>query len=216
MQIEGGSPRSIPAIHIISYHAAMPGTHRIGVLYDALSCFKDGEDVDLPVFDKSAHEAHGDIADCVMPVRGRQDFILFEGWCIGIPLTTVDELMDICQRHSLLDVLSLPAPDHLNMVLAHLGAYQQLWTRIDFLVMLRPDSPWLHEGWRLEREKNLMSQTGIGLPEEQIYHGVRSFLPLTYLCYEKITPDIRICINKEHSYYELTLPNHGMEPTPGR
>ena len=190
----------------------MPGTHRTDALYDALSRFKSGADVDLPVFDKSAHQAHGDIADRVVPVQGRQDFILFEGWCIGMPITTADELMDICQRHCLLDISSLPTSDHLHAMLAHLGAYQRLWTLIDFLVMLRPDSPQLHEGWRLEREKDLMAHTGVGLPEEQVYAYVRPFLPLTYLCYEKITPDMRFCINKEHTYYAITALHHGMKP----
>jgi D-glycerate 3-kinase len=181
----------------------MPGTHRIEALYDALSHFKGGQDVDLPVFDKSAHQAQGDIADRVVPVRGRQDFILVEGWCIGMPVTTAEELTDICQRQRLLDISSLPASAHLNAVLAYLGAYQQLWTLMDFLVMLRPDSPLLHEGWRLERERDLRAHTGSGLPEEHLRDYVRRFLPLTYLCYEKITPDMRIWINKEHSYYEI-------------
>lgn len=190
----------------------MPGTHRTTLLYNTLSGLKGGKDVDLPVFDKSVRQAHGDIAEDVVPVRGRQDFIIFEGWCIAMPAATSEELIDICRRQHLFDISPLPSAEHRNAVLAHLAAYQPLWKLIDFLVMLRPDSPQLHEGWRLEQEKDLIARTGDGMQEEQVCELVRHFLPFTYLCYEKISPNTCIWISKTHSFYEITTPNLGMQP----
>jgi len=137
-------------------------------------------------------------------VQGRQDFIIFEGWCIGMPAATSDELIDICGRHRLSNISPLPASEHLDAVLTLLEAYQPIWILIDFLVMLRPDSPQLHEGWRLEQEKDLIARTGTGMREEQVSALVRHFLPFTYLCYEKISPDTCIRISEKHSYYEIT------------
>ena len=185
----------------------MPGTHRTALLDESLARFQRGEDVNIPVFDKTAHQAKGDVSTAVTPVRGRQDFVIFEGWCLGAAVTMADELTDICQRQELLDISPLPIPEHLNAVLANLAPYQRLWQQIDFLVMLRPDSPRLHAGWRLEREQELIAHTGIGMTERQVFDNVHPFLPISYLCYEKVTPDMRIDINENHRYYNITALN---------
>jgi len=184
----------------------MPGTHRIAALYNTLSRLKSGGDVDLPVFDKSAYQGHGDISNCIEKVRGRQDFVIFEGWCIGMPVVTSDELLAICHRQNLQDFSPFPAHTHLDVVLAHLEQYQRLWGLIDFLTMLHPDSLFLHERWRLEQEKGLIARKGTGMPDAQVRDMFRHFLPFTCLCYEKLVPDLRIHINKEHGYYEMTSP----------
>ena len=184
----------------------MPGTHHTAELYDTLSRLKNGDDVDLPVFDKSAHQGYGDIANRVEAVRGRQDFVLIEGWCIGMPMVTLDELLAICHRQHLQDIWTLPAAIHLDVVLAHLEAYQRLWGMIDFLMMLYPDTLLLHEKWRLEQEKDMIARTGAGMPDAQVSDMFRHFLPFTCLCYEKLVPDLRIHINKEHSCYKMTSP----------
>ena len=185
----------------------MPGTHRTDLLYDVLACFQRGEDVAIPVFDKTAHQARGDVTPDVTPVRGRQDVVIFEGWCIGAEVTPADELTDICRRHGLLDISPLPISEHLNAVLANLAPYQRIWQQIDFLVMLRPDFPTLHAGWRIEREQDLIARTGIGMTERQVYDHVHPFLPISYLCYEKVTPDMRISINEDHRFYDITSLN---------
>jgi len=184
----------------------MPGTHRTSELLSALSCLKSGNDVDLPVFDKSMHQGNGDIANRVVSVRGRQDFVLFEGWCIGTPQATSDELIEIMHKNRLSDFGPMPAAEHLEAVLSHLGPYQRLWELIDFLVMLIPDSLDLHERWRLEQEKELIARTGEGMTDLQVSSMVRHFLPLTCLCNAKIVSDVLIRINKEHAFYGMTSP----------
>jgi pantothenate kinase-related protein Tda10 len=73
--------------------------------------------------------------------------------------------------------------------------------------MLRPDFPTLHAGWRIEREQDLIARTGIGMTERQVYDHVHPFLPISYLCYEKVTPDMRISINEDHRFYDITSLN---------
>jgi D-glycerate 3-kinase len=181
----------------------MPGTHRVSALYDALSRLKNGDDVDLPVFDKSANRGRGEVTGRVAVVRGRQDFVLFEGWCIGMPKTTSEEMIEACRRQHLSDFHPLPAPDDIMAVLSHLGPYQKIWKFIDFLVMLQPDSLGLHEKWRLDQEKELIARTGAGMSAEQVTNMVRRFLPFTCLCNDKCAPDLCIRINKGHDYYGL-------------
>jgi D-glycerate 3-kinase len=185
----------------------MPGTHRTSALHAALSCLKNGTDVDLPVFDKSLHHGHGDRADRVVTVRGKQDVVLFEGWCIGMPEVTLDELIQACGRQRLSDLAPLPASEHLDAVLFHLDKYQRLWRLIDFLVTLVPDSLALHERWRLAQEKDLIARTGAGMSEEAVRTMVRRFLPFTCLCNDKIVPDLRIRIDKQHAFYDLASPD---------
>ena len=183
----------------------MPGTHRTDVLAEALVRFQHGADIDLPVFDRTAHNARGDIAQTVIPIRGRQDFVLFEGWCIGATVTTADELTALCRRHDLLDLVPLPAPDHLTAVLANLAPYQRLWYRLHFLVMLRPTSPTLPVGWWLAREQELLARPDIGMTAAQLDAAVRAFLPITYLCYEQVTPDLCLRINTDHHFDDITV-----------
>jgi D-glycerate 3-kinase len=184
----------------------MPGTHRVGELLAALSCLKSGDDAELPVFDKSAHQGNGDISAHVVAVKGRQDFVLFEGWCVAMPEATPDEMVKACRRQGLSDSQPLPEPVHLGAVLSRLGPYQPAWGLIDFLVMLCPDSPDLHLRWRLEQEKELIAATGAGMSDEQVSTMVQHVLPFTCLCNEKIVPDLRICISKDHTLYKVIPP----------
>jgi D-glycerate 3-kinase len=177
----------------------MPGTHRTDELLRALSRLKAGRDVNLPIFDKSARSGEGEIAETTVPVRGRRDFVLFEGWCVGIPEATPEDLAAAVRRHRLPS-----APGGFEAVLGYLGPYQALWEKLDGLVMLYPDSPKLHERWRLEQERDLRSRLGSGLDEEQVREMVRLFLPFTYLCYDKLEPAIRLHIDSDHRCYRLT------------
>jgi D-glycerate 3-kinase len=177
----------------------LPGTHRTEELCRALALLKSGRDLELPVFDKSARDGEGEISGRPVPIRGRQDFVLFEGWCVGMPAASASELRAAARRHRL-----PPFPDGYQEVLGYLGSYQELWEMIDLLVMLYPDSPELHGRWRLEQERDLAVRSGSRLPEERIREMVRLFLPFTYLGYEKIIPDVRLHIDRRHKFYRMT------------
>ncbi len=174
----------------------MPGTHRTGELLAALRCLKAGRDVDLPVFDKAARGGEGDLAGETVSVRGRRDFVLFEGWCVGIREASTEELAAAVRRHRL-----PPLPEGFEAVLARIGPYRAAWGKLDLLVMLRPDSPGLHEAWRLQQERELFSARGSGLSDEKVREMVRLFLPFTCLCYDMLKPDFLIRIDRVHRCY---------------
>jgi D-glycerate 3-kinase len=191
----------------------MPGTHRTSLLDDHLVRLKRGEAVDLPVFDKGAHDGAGEIASRAVPVRGRQDLVLFEGWCLGMPRITAPELLEICRRAPL-PRLPRATPEDYQAVLAHLPPYLPIWKRIDLFVMLRADSDRLHERWRLDQEKELIARTGSGLRDAEVRALVRHYLPFTRLCYEKIVPDVLLRIDSEHRYRAILFPGQDAGPPP--
>jgi D-glycerate 3-kinase len=182
----------------------MPGTHRTEALLDALQRLRRGDDVDLPRFDKSLHAGRGDIAGEVHAVRGRQDLVVFEGWCAGIPPVTAAEVIALWHRIAASDpTLPAPplAPEHLSAVLVHVPEYQPVWALIDYWIVLRPDSPALHLVWREQQEAELRARTGQGLSPAEVRDLVRHFLPFTYPCYERIRADLCIGIDHRHRYY---------------
>ncbi|MDP8235703.1 MAG: hypothetical protein P9M08_04925 [Candidatus Erginobacter occultus] len=146
----------------------------------------------------SARSGEGEIAETTVPVRGRRDFVLFEGWCVGIPEASAEDLAAAIRLHCLPTV-----PIGFEAVFGYLGPYQALWEMIDLLVTLYPDSPDLHERWRLEQERDLQVRRGSGLGEEQVREMVRLFLPFTYLCYDKLEPAIRLHIDRDHRCHRI-------------
>ena len=38
---------------------------------------------------------------------------------------------------------------------------------------------------------------------KELSNFVKIYMPFTLLCYEKIKPDVKIMINKEHDYYNI-------------
>lgn len=181
----------------------LPGTHRTEELYADLAGLKAGRDVDLAVFDKSARGGEGDISQRKKKVRGRRDLVLFEGWCLGLPESSPEELAEISRRYRLPAPADPPDPGDFAAVLARLRPYRRLWGLLDLLVMLQPDSPGLHEKWRLEQENDLAVRSGSRLPAERVREMVRLFLPFTYLAYEKMVPDLRIRIDRRHRFREF-------------
>lgn len=179
----------------------LPGTHRVRFLEQTLNNIQKGRRFVLPMFDKSLKNAEGDISKEVM-FNKKFDFVLFEGWCLGLPETNLKELKEICHKNK----ISLKfKDDDLKTVISKINDYHRLWKYLDYLVTLKPDSADLHKKWRLQQEKELKKETGIGMTKAQIDSFVEMFLPFTYLCYEKINPEAKVFIDKRQYYYKVSF-----------
>lgn len=174
----------------------MPGTHRMKELAHTLKNIKAGKHFMIPVFDKSLHNAQGDIAGEKI-VTKKMDLLLFEGWCVGLPAVSGKELRRICKKNGIF------LPSGYNIVLEFLKSYQAIWSYIDYLIMLKPTSLDLHKRWRLQQEQELQQKTGRGMSKEEIAHFVDIYLPLTYAGYEKIKTDAILKIDKRHRFVRL-------------
>ncbi len=185
------------------YHISrgLPGTHRVELLRSVLQKLKAGKSAELPVFDKSLRHAQGDVSPATRKVRGRNDIILFEGWCLGLPVISLKELSRIGKKHAIPLKKLDPTRKHSAVVLRFLKEYQPLWKQIDYMIMLKPDSSRLHFQWRWQQEKELKKKTGRGMTKQQVERFVQPYLPFTYACYEKVKADAVLRIDKEHSIY---------------
>lgn len=135
----------------------------------------------------------------------RQDFVLFEGWCLGLPVVDVKELKKICEKDKINMKRLDPELKHASVVLKFTKKYQPLWKFLDHLVMLKPSSSDLHLKWRLQQEKELKLKKGSGMSKEQVRKFVEPYLPFTYVCYEKVKADAKILIDEGHRMDKMTI-----------
>lgn len=180
----------------------MPGTHRVSLMKKTLRRLKNGQKVRLPVFDKSLQGGFGDIARKTISIKERQDFVIFEGWCVGIPVVSSKMVVRVCQKNKI-DLSGLdPSGQYHKVVLRQSKPYQQLWKYLDYIIMLKPDSSRLHLQWRLQQEQELRKRTGRrGMTNKEIEHFVQVYLPFTYVCYEKVRAEVVLKIDKKHHLY---------------
>jgi len=73
-------------------HRGVPGTHDLPLARSVFSSLKNGSEVTLPVYDKSAFSGAGDRSRIGVNVPGRVGVVLFEGWCVGFRALAADAL----------------------------------------------------------------------------------------------------------------------------
>jgi D-glycerate 3-kinase len=142
------------SVHPLLITRGPPGTHDVPLGLDVLDrLFKPGE-VPLPRFDKALDTRKP--FDQWDVVQGPVDVILFEGWCVGArpeEPAALREPINALERDE--------DPDgvwrtYVNDALA--GPYQDLFSRIDLLVMLKAPSFEVVLNWRIEQEHKLKAR----------------------------------------------------------
>ena len=169
----------------------MPGTHRIKELESVFRKAKAGKKFIIPHFDKSLHQGKGDRTKKATKVSKRVDFIIIEGWCVGLPLITSKKFVGICNVEKI-----DPLATHHKVVLKYLKDYQPLWEYLDYLIQLKPTSMSVHKKWRQLQEKRNKQ----GMSAAKVSHFVEPYLPFTCLGYKKIEADLTISIDLKHNY----------------
>lgn len=161
------------------------GTHRHADLYDMLQKIKQGEDFSIPRFDKSLHEGRGDITDRVTAVKGRQDFFLFEGWCLFTPAVAADVFLDVMAGdeylHGLFNELD-PSREYYKAVLEYAEEYQKIWQLADSMVILEAEDIKFITQWRLNQEETTKKKSaGAGMTPAAVVEFVKPYIPITQL-----------------------------------
>ena len=178
----------------------MPGTHRLKFLKETLKKIKQGKPFQIPYFDKSKYKGRGDVIKKVTKVKGRQDFILFEGWCVDVPLITNNQLKNICKKYKFNLKQLDPTGKSSEILLSYVKKYQVLWKYLNYMVMMKPESNNLILKWRNDQENELKAKKGSGMNFSEIKRFVNVYLPLTYVCYDKIKADVILTSNKKHEF----------------
>lgn len=157
------------AVHPLLKTRGPPGTHDIAMglrLLDQLSTAGPAQTTLIPRFDKSIDDRAPQSAWASF--TGRPDIVLFEGWCVGArpqPETELRQPINALERER--DPQGIWRR-YVNDCLA--GAYQDLFKRIERLVLLKPPSFNQVQKWRELQEDKLRKKAPTGThlmtPEE--------------------------------------------------
>ena len=123
-QAMGGNPWGVPR--------ALPGSHDLPLLLQTLSRWKDGEQVDLPQFDKSLRQGRGD--RCGWRSCSAQ-ILLLEGWFVGCQPLAQNTSIELGCEHLFPSIRS-EERDARAAVQVELRRYEQIWSELDSLCLL--------------------------------------------------------------------------------
>lgn len=134
----------------------VPGTHDIALGIATLDALRIGEPTRLPRFDKAKDDRVS--PDAWPEVCTPCDLVIFEGWCVGAfpqpehalatPVNHLERVEDSDGRWRAM----------VNMALA--GSYQDLFARLDLLILLAAPDWETVIRWRQEQEANLRRAAG--------------------------------------------------------
>lgn len=150
----------------------MPGTHDVPLLLNTLDALRAGDNVDVPRYDKTAHNGRGDRAprSAWARVFNDVDVVLLEGWCMGFRAAPVENVAD----------------PNLHVVNEELRRFEDLYERLHgMLVVEVQDMNWVY-GWRLQAERGSRNEGKPGLSDEQVVDFVNRFMP----AYKQYSPSL--------------------------
>ncbi|MFK5984879.1 MAG: hypothetical protein QM479_05595, partial [Pseudomonadota bacterium] len=144
-------------IHPLFKTRGVPGTHDINLALKTFADLKnmtEGEHLLIPVFDKSTDDRKP--KHQWTKITQRPSIILFEGWCIGATALAPDSLIkpinDLEQYQDAQQLWRNNWNQQLN------NKYQQLFSLINWLLMLKiPDFEMVYQ-WRMLQEQKLQEQ----------------------------------------------------------
>lgn len=168
-------------VHPLLRTRGVPGTHDVALGLSVLAALDRGDAARLPRFDKASDDRFPEEKWDRAPESC--ELLVFEGWCVGAwPQPPLD------LREPVNDLEANEDPDgiwrrYANEALA--GAYQQLFCRIDVLVLLAAPAFEAVFDWRFQQETELR-RARIDAPEAMDAAGVARFIRH----YERLTRHI--------------------------
>jgi len=144
-------------LHPLLVTRGVPGTHDVKL---ALECIEklqhqnDGDSCLMPRFDKSSDDRLPQSQ--WQKVQGHVDLIILEGWCLAATPQTAEQLLQPINELEKNEDADGVWRNYVNDCLA--GAYQTLFKKIEFLLLLNPPSFEMVYQWRLLQEQKLAQQ----------------------------------------------------------
>ena len=140
----------------------------------------------VPRYDKSLHSGAGDRAPpSSWPViHAAPAVILLEGWCVGFRPLSPSALAACQAQSSPASTLRKHPLSSLHFINDSLQHYHFLldWSSA-FIHLDASDLGWVYE-WRIEQERNLRAEKGVGMTDEQVRAFVDGYFPGYELYYE--------------------------------
>ncbi|MEP4051306.1 MAG: P-loop NTPase fold protein [Litorimonas sp.] len=144
-------------IHPLFLVRGVPGTHDTALAistFEKLKTLKRDEEMILPSFDKANDDRKPE--EHWPKAMGVQDFIIFEGWCVGSRPVPVSELS---ASINVLEKIEDPQGIWRNAVNDYLVQdYQKLFSFIDELIFLKAPNFTVVLEWRREQEEKIAAQ----------------------------------------------------------
>lgn len=141
-------------VHPLFATRGVPGTHDVALGLETIAALERGEPTPLPRFDKGADDRAPHESWPVAPA-GTQ-VLLLEGWCVGARPQS-----DVSLPVNALEQVEDPQAlwrSHANAALA--ADYQQLFARLDLLVLLAAPGWDVVARWREQQEAELRERGG--------------------------------------------------------
>jgi len=168
-----------------------PGTHDMVLAKQLFAALKQGHEVKVPMYDKSAYNGAGDRVPMeqwqTVNGEGQEKIrvVIFEGWCVGfraLPAEVVARKREgvsvTLRNHSLEDLL---------FVNQRLESYDVITDCFDAFIHIDAEETGFVYEWRLQQESALRRERGSGMSDEK----VREFVDGYYPAYELYTDGLR-------------------------
>ncbi len=188
-------------IHPLLKTRGVPGTHDVALAIKTLEALKKHGNVPIPRFDKSIDDRCN---EALWPkVLAPVDVIIVEGWCLGLKQEHQDSLLepinDLERKED--------NGDWRQYVNECLGQeYQELFSQLDMLVMLKAPSFESVFLWRLLQEKKLAEKTKIDsgikiMSQEELLRFIAHYERLTKHALKTLPSiaDIVFELNSDHA-----------------
>lgn len=207
-------------VHPLLKTRGVPGTHDIELGIEILNSLKNGDEssvTKIPVFDKSTDDR------CPVAVWqewfGPADVIVFEGWCVGALPQSPEGLKEPINELEKNEDPDGAWRDYVNAQLS--GVYQELFSMIEVLIMLKVPSMDAVFEWRSLQEKKLAERVQYIydtqqptehlriMNDEQIKRFIQHYERLTQQMLEEmpIRADITMYLNDNHKISDIQINN---------
>ena len=213
-------------VHPLLQTRGVPGTHdtKLGMgLLDALCALKEGEKLLLPRFNKARDDRKP--KQDWEPFTGSTNIVIFEGWCMGVPAGSTTELVKPVNALEANEDRGGEWRHYVNNKL--LKEYNDLFARIDSLIMLKaPDFDSIHR-WRWEQEQKLAEVVGADgdsthiMNKAELTRFLQHYERLTQRALNKLPgrADVVLELDRDHQiararYNKTTLPSKHLQSSP--
>jgi D-glycerate 3-kinase len=137
--------------HPLLQTRGVPGTHDIALALEVIEALQRRGEVALPSFDKARDDRRPRRE--WQRVHAPMQIVLFEGWCLGAPPQSADELAQPINALEREEDVDGAWRRGVNVALA--GEYQGLFEKLDELVFIAAPGFEIVQRWRLEQENEL-------------------------------------------------------------
>jgi len=139
-------------IHPLFETRGVPGTHDVALMCETLlQLTRDNREVSIPRFDKARDDRYPE--EAWERVSSPFDVIIVEGWCLGTPAQSDEDLLQPVNDLEALEDTDGSWRRYVNQQLG--GRYQDLYQLLDLWIMLQAPSFECSYRWRLEQEAKL-------------------------------------------------------------